>query len=115
MRAIAALGEQMMEASVRRFFERYESFFNRSFGGDIHVDESQRRMLPTSPQRDSTLPRPPRTGKRSIQDSSQRRGHLHVTDGGPQRYIFSAALTSHSNLRHGQPLVADWQNVSVLT
>jgi hypothetical protein len=28
-----------MEASVRRFFERYESFFNRSLGGDTNMDE----------------------------------------------------------------------------
>lgn len=29
----------MMEASVRRLFERYESFFNRSLGGDMDGDE----------------------------------------------------------------------------
>lgn len=29
----------MMEAGVRKFFERYESFFNRSLGGDMHMDE----------------------------------------------------------------------------
>jgi hypothetical protein len=28
-----------MEASVRKFFERYESFFNRSLGGDTAMDE----------------------------------------------------------------------------
>lgn len=28
-----------MEASVRRFFERYETFFNRSLGGDADMDE----------------------------------------------------------------------------
>lgn len=28
-----------MEASVRKFFERYESFFNQSLGGDMHMDE----------------------------------------------------------------------------
>lgn len=28
-----------MEASVRRFFERYESLFNRSLGGDTDMDE----------------------------------------------------------------------------
>jgi hypothetical protein len=39
MQAIAALGEQMMEASVRKFFERYESVFNQSLGGDMGMDE----------------------------------------------------------------------------
>jgi hypothetical protein len=29
----------MMETSVRKFFERYESFFNRSIGGDMDMDE----------------------------------------------------------------------------
>lgn len=29
----------MMEASVRRLFERYESVFNRSLGGDMDMDE----------------------------------------------------------------------------
>jgi hypothetical protein len=29
----------MMEASVRKLFERYESFFKRSLGGDIDMDE----------------------------------------------------------------------------
>jgi hypothetical protein len=29
----------MMEASIRTFFERYESFFNRSLGGDVDSDE----------------------------------------------------------------------------
>ncbi|RXT51005.1 DUF4440 domain-containing protein [Bradyrhizobium betae] len=28
-----------MEARVRKFFERYESFFNRSLAGDIDMDE----------------------------------------------------------------------------
>jgi hypothetical protein len=28
----------MMETSVRTFFDRYESFFNRSLGGDIDMD-----------------------------------------------------------------------------
>lgn len=28
-----------MEASVRKFFERYESIFNRSLGGDMDKDE----------------------------------------------------------------------------
>jgi hypothetical protein len=36
---MAALGEQMMEASVRKFFERYESVFNRSLGGDMDMDK----------------------------------------------------------------------------
>jgi hypothetical protein len=36
---MAALGEQMMEASVRKFFERYESLFNQSLGGDMRMDE----------------------------------------------------------------------------
>jgi hypothetical protein len=36
---MAALGEQMMETSVRKFFERYESFFNQSLGGDMDMDE----------------------------------------------------------------------------
>ena len=29
----------MMETSVRTFFERYESFFNRSLGGEMDMDE----------------------------------------------------------------------------
>jgi hypothetical protein len=29
----------MMEESVRRLFERYESFFNQSLGGDMDMDE----------------------------------------------------------------------------
>jgi hypothetical protein len=37
---MAALGEQMMETSVRKFFERYESFFNQSLGGDTDMDEA---------------------------------------------------------------------------
>ena len=28
-----------MEASVRKFFERYESFFKRALGGDVDMDE----------------------------------------------------------------------------
>lgn len=28
-----------MDASVRKFFERYESFFNQSLGGDLDMDE----------------------------------------------------------------------------
>jgi hypothetical protein len=32
-------GEQMMETSVSKFFERYESFFNQSLGGDMDMDE----------------------------------------------------------------------------
>jgi hypothetical protein len=28
-----------METSVRKFFERYESFFNQSLGGDMDMDE----------------------------------------------------------------------------
>lgn len=35
---IAELGEETMETSVRKFFERYESFFNQSLGGDIDMD-----------------------------------------------------------------------------
>jgi hypothetical protein len=30
----------MMETSVRKFFERYESFFNRSLVGDVDMDEA---------------------------------------------------------------------------
>jgi hypothetical protein len=29
----------MMETSVRKFFERYERFFNQSLGGDMDMDE----------------------------------------------------------------------------
>jgi hypothetical protein len=29
----------MLEASVRAFFKRYESFFNQSLGGDMDMDE----------------------------------------------------------------------------
>jgi hypothetical protein len=29
----------MMEGAVRKLFERYESFFNRSLGGDMDMDE----------------------------------------------------------------------------
>ncbi|MCY1261294.1 hypothetical protein D9M68_795060 [compost metagenome] len=29
----------MMETSVRKLFDRYESFFNRSLGGDMDMDE----------------------------------------------------------------------------
>jgi hypothetical protein len=39
IQAKAALGEKMMEASVRKFFERYERFFNQSLGGDMDMDE----------------------------------------------------------------------------
>ena len=39
IQAIAALGEQMMETSVRKLFGRYESFFNQSLGGDMDMDE----------------------------------------------------------------------------
>ncbi len=28
-----------METAVRKFFERYERFFNRSLGGEIDMDE----------------------------------------------------------------------------
>src|SRR5690349_18826611 len=37
---MAVSGGPMMEASVRAFFERYESFFNRSLGGDMDPDEA---------------------------------------------------------------------------
>lgn len=30
----------MMEAGVREFFERYASFFRRSLGGDMDMDEA---------------------------------------------------------------------------
>jgi hypothetical protein len=36
---MAARGEPMMETSVRKFFRRYESFFNRALAGDIDLDE----------------------------------------------------------------------------
>jgi hypothetical protein len=36
---MASLGEEMMETSVRKLFERYERFFNQSLGGDIDMDE----------------------------------------------------------------------------
>jgi hypothetical protein len=39
MQDIAALGEEMMESAVRKLFERYESFFNRSLGGDMDMGE----------------------------------------------------------------------------
>jgi hypothetical protein len=39
MQDIAALGEEMMESAVRNLFERYESFFNQSLGGDMDMDE----------------------------------------------------------------------------
>jgi hypothetical protein len=38
-RDIAALGEETMEISVRKFFERYASFFKQSLDGDINMDE----------------------------------------------------------------------------
>jgi hypothetical protein len=34
-----ALGGEMMEASVRKLFERYERFFKQSLGGDIDMHE----------------------------------------------------------------------------
>jgi hypothetical protein len=37
--ALAAIGEEMMEDSVRRLFERYESSFRRSIDGDVDMDE----------------------------------------------------------------------------
>jgi hypothetical protein len=39
MQHMAALGEEMMEDSVRKLFERYESFFKQSLAGDIDMDE----------------------------------------------------------------------------
>jgi hypothetical protein len=36
---MAALGEEMMETSVRKLFERYERFFKKSLAGDIDMDE----------------------------------------------------------------------------
>jgi hypothetical protein len=39
MQDIAALGEEMMESAVRNLFERYESFFNQSLGGDMDMDQ----------------------------------------------------------------------------
>src|SRR5688500_4912894 len=36
---MVALGARIMEASVRKFFERYERFFNQSLGGDADMDE----------------------------------------------------------------------------
>jgi hypothetical protein len=33
------LERKMMETSVRKFFERYESFFNQSLGGERNMDE----------------------------------------------------------------------------
>jgi hypothetical protein len=39
MQDIAALGAEMMESAVRNLFERYESFFNQSLGGDMDMDE----------------------------------------------------------------------------
>lgn len=33
------LGEEMMETSVRKLFERYEGFFKQSLGGDMDMDE----------------------------------------------------------------------------
>jgi hypothetical protein len=35
---MAALGGEMMETSVRELFERYESVFNQSLGGDMDMD-----------------------------------------------------------------------------
>jgi hypothetical protein len=34
-----ALGEEMIEASVRKLFERYEGLFNQALGGDTDVQE----------------------------------------------------------------------------
>ena len=34
-----ALGEEMMEASVRKLFERYERLFNQTLGGDMDARE----------------------------------------------------------------------------
>jgi hypothetical protein len=34
-----ALGEEMMEDSVRKLFERYERLFNQALGGDVDVRE----------------------------------------------------------------------------
>jgi hypothetical protein len=39
IRKLAALGEEMMESAVRKLFERYESFFNQSLGGNMDMDE----------------------------------------------------------------------------
>jgi hypothetical protein len=36
---VAALGKKMIEASVMKLFERYESLFNQSLGGDMDMDE----------------------------------------------------------------------------
>jgi hypothetical protein len=36
---MASLGEETMESSVRKLFERYERFFKQSLGGDIDMDE----------------------------------------------------------------------------
>jgi hypothetical protein len=36
---MASLGEETMETSVRKLFERYERFFNQSLGGDMDMDE----------------------------------------------------------------------------
>jgi hypothetical protein len=35
---MAPSGEQMMETSIRRFFERYEDFFNQSLHGNIDME-----------------------------------------------------------------------------
>jgi hypothetical protein len=37
--ATAALGEQMMQTRVRKFFERYESVFNQSLSGGMDMAE----------------------------------------------------------------------------
>jgi hypothetical protein len=37
---MAGLGGQMLETSVRTFFERYERFFNQSLAGDMDMDEA---------------------------------------------------------------------------
>jgi Domain of unknown function (DUF4440) len=36
---MASLGEEMMETSVRKLFERYERFFKQSLAGDMDMDE----------------------------------------------------------------------------
>jgi hypothetical protein len=35
----ATPGEAVMESAVRKLFERYESLFNQSLGGDVDMDE----------------------------------------------------------------------------
>lgn len=38
--------EQMTETSVRKLFERYERFFERSLGGEIDMDEAAKLYAP---------------------------------------------------------------------